>query len=453
MLDAGAVDVLQADATRCGGITGFLRRAALCEAHWSAALGAHCAPSLHAHVCCAARPRAAPRVFPRPRPHRAACSSTARRSPSTARPAPDLSRPGHGPRAQARATPRASPSEHRMDRRAHAIRTQPTHAHVGRRSARDRGRRRARGRAARGRSRARSASTPAAARSTRPTPRTTARCRSASSSRATADDVVATVARLPRARRAAPLARRRHQPRRPVLQRRRRHRLLQVPAPRPRARSRAQRSARVEPGVRARRRCATRPSSIGLTFGPDPATHTHCTLGGMIGNNSCGVHSLMAGHGTRSRQRRGAGHPAPTTACACASGATSDDELDAHHRARAAGAARSTPSCARCATATRDLIRARYPGHPAPRLRLQPRPSCCPRTASTSRARWSAPRAPASPSSRRRVAPDPQPAGARRCSSLGYPGRLRRRPTTSPRSCAHQPDRPRGHRRPPRSTT
>jgi FAD/FMN-containing dehydrogenase/Fe-S oxidoreductase len=32
-----------------------------------------------------------------------------------------------------------------------------------------------------------------------------------------------------------------------------------------------------------------------LTFGPDPATHNHCTLGGMIGNNSCGVHSVMAG--------------------------------------------------------------------------------------------------------------------------------------------------------------
>ncbi|HEY8291971.1 MAG TPA: FAD-linked oxidase C-terminal domain-containing protein, partial [Thermomicrobiales bacterium] len=32
-----------------------------------------------------------------------------------------------------------------------------------------------------------------------------------------------------------------------------------------------------------------------LTFGPDPATHDHCTLGGMIGNNSCGVHSIMAG--------------------------------------------------------------------------------------------------------------------------------------------------------------
>ena len=32
-----------------------------------------------------------------------------------------------------------------------------------------------------------------------------------------------------------------------------------------------------------------------LTVGPDPATHEYCTLGGMIGNNSCGVHSIMAG--------------------------------------------------------------------------------------------------------------------------------------------------------------
>src|SRR3954467_10225104 len=32
-----------------------------------------------------------------------------------------------------------------------------------------------------------------------------------------------------------------------------------------------------------------------LTFGPDPSTHNHCTLGGMIGNNSCGVHSVLAG--------------------------------------------------------------------------------------------------------------------------------------------------------------
>jgi FAD/FMN-containing dehydrogenase len=32
----------------------------------------------------------------------------------------------------------------------------------------------------------------------------------------------------------------------------------------------------------------------GLLFGPDPATHSHCAIGGMLGNNSCGVHSVMA---------------------------------------------------------------------------------------------------------------------------------------------------------------
>ncbi len=54
------------------------------------------------------------------------------------------------------------------------------------------------------------------------------------------------------------------------------------------------RTARVEPGVvcDALRGAAER---HGLTFGPDPATHSRCTLGGMIGNNSCGAHSVMAG--------------------------------------------------------------------------------------------------------------------------------------------------------------
>lgn len=52
MLEAGAVDVLQADGTRCGGMTGFLRAAALVEAR-GMSLSAHCAPALHLHVCCA----------------------------------------------------------------------------------------------------------------------------------------------------------------------------------------------------------------------------------------------------------------------------------------------------------------------------------------------------------------------------------------------------------------
>jgi FAD/FMN-containing dehydrogenase len=56
----------------------------------------------------------------------------------------------------------------------------------------------------------------------------------------------------------------------------------------------AVRMARVEPGVvcDALRNAA---ETHGLTFAPDPATHSRCTLGGMIGNNSCGPHSVMAG--------------------------------------------------------------------------------------------------------------------------------------------------------------
>ncbi len=53
-------------------------------------------------------------------------------------------------------------------------------------------------------------------------------------------------------------------------------------------------TARVEPGAV----CDTLRDAAekhGLTFGPDPATHSRCTLGGMIGNNSCGAHSVMAG--------------------------------------------------------------------------------------------------------------------------------------------------------------
>ena len=50
MLDAEAVDCLQADVTRCGGISAFRRVAALCDAR-SMELSAHCAPQLSAHAC------------------------------------------------------------------------------------------------------------------------------------------------------------------------------------------------------------------------------------------------------------------------------------------------------------------------------------------------------------------------------------------------------------------
>lgn len=56
----------------------------------------------------------------------------------------------------------------------------------------------------------------------------------------------------------------------------------------------AERTAIVEPGVVCDR-LRDAAEQHGLTFAPDPATHSRCTLGGMIANNSCGAHSVMAG--------------------------------------------------------------------------------------------------------------------------------------------------------------
>ena len=53
MLEAGAVDVLQADVTRCAGVTGWLQAAALAHT-FAIPFSAHCAPEIHAHVACAA---------------------------------------------------------------------------------------------------------------------------------------------------------------------------------------------------------------------------------------------------------------------------------------------------------------------------------------------------------------------------------------------------------------
>ncbi|HET7890795.1 MAG TPA: FAD-binding oxidoreductase, partial [Candidatus Sulfotelmatobacter sp.] len=56
----------------------------------------------------------------------------------------------------------------------------------------------------------------------------------------------------------------------------------------------ARRIARVQPGV-VLDNLRNAAEKHHLTFAPDPASHDRCTLGGMIGNNSCGVHSIMAG--------------------------------------------------------------------------------------------------------------------------------------------------------------
>ncbi len=94
MLEAGAVDVLQADATRCGGFTGFLQAATLCEAH-DIPLSAHCAPALHLHVACAARTfRHAEYFHDHVRIERMLFDGVP--EPVNGALAPDLSRPGLG---------------------------------------------------------------------------------------------------------------------------------------------------------------------------------------------------------------------------------------------------------------------------------------------------------------------------------------------------------------------
>jgi len=55
MMESGAVDVIQADATRCGGVTGFMQAVALAEAY-PLPLSAHCGPTIHMHLACAAPP-------------------------------------------------------------------------------------------------------------------------------------------------------------------------------------------------------------------------------------------------------------------------------------------------------------------------------------------------------------------------------------------------------------
>jgi FAD/FMN-containing dehydrogenase/Fe-S oxidoreductase len=54
------------------------------------------------------------------------------------------------------------------------------------------------------------------------------------------------------------------------------------------------RTVHVQPGI-VLDRVRDAAEKLHLTFAPDPATHSRCTIGGMIGNNSCGVHGLMGG--------------------------------------------------------------------------------------------------------------------------------------------------------------
>lgn len=94
MLQAQAVDVLQADATRCGGVTGFMAAAALCEA-FGMPLSSHCAPTLHLPLCCAAR-RAVHLEYFHDHARIEHMLFDGARAPDRGRLSPDMSRPGLG---------------------------------------------------------------------------------------------------------------------------------------------------------------------------------------------------------------------------------------------------------------------------------------------------------------------------------------------------------------------
>ncbi len=94
MIGANAVTVLQADATRCGGISGFLDAASLCWAH-NVPLSSHCGPSMHLHVCCAV-PRAIHMEFFHDHVRIERMFFDGFREPVEGCMSPDLSRPGMG---------------------------------------------------------------------------------------------------------------------------------------------------------------------------------------------------------------------------------------------------------------------------------------------------------------------------------------------------------------------
>ena len=93
---------------------------------------------------------------------------------------------------------------------------------------------------------------------------------------------------------------------------------------------------RVQPGCVLDHFRNTAKQEAKLWFGPDPATHDHCTIGGMLGNNSCGSHSLMsknAGMGLRMSDNTHSMDVLLYDGTQMHVGPTSPDELEAHIRA------------------------------------------------------------------------------------------------------------------------
>ena len=120
----------------------------------------------------------------------------------------------------------------------------------------------------------------------------------------------------------------------------------------------------------------------GLNFGPDPSTHSHCTLGGMLGNDSCGSHSLLGakyGRGLRTADNTHELEILTYDGLRLRVGETPPDELERIiRRRRPRGELYGKLKAFRDKYA--DEIRRRLSEAAAARLRLQHRRSCCRRT-------------------------------------------------------------------------
>src|SRR5438046_9597284 len=105
---------------------------------------------------------------------------------------------------------------------------------------------------------------------------------------------------------------------------------------------------------------------LGLIFGPDPATHTHCTLGGMLCNNSCGVHAVMSqfyGPGARTSDNTQRLEILTYEGLRMWVGPTSDDEVR-HIIAAGGRGGQIHRALVTLRDAYGDLIRQRYPKIP-----------------------------------------------------------------------------------------
>src|SRR6476660_8318359 len=119
------------------------------------------------------------------------------------------------------------------------------------------------------------------------------------------------------------------------------------------------RLARVQPGV-ILDHLRNAAEKHRLTFGPDPASHDRCTIGGMIGNNSCGVHSVMAGKTDDNIEEL---EIVTYDGIRMTVGSTNDRELDAIIR-EGGRRAEIYAGLTRLRDKYSDLIRQRYPNIP-----------------------------------------------------------------------------------------